>query len=384
MKNSKRLWKKLFYPIKESRAILFQSLITFLLIGAILFTKSFITNLTNQKYNYLSDTSFMEEDWENYTLNNLPELIEIQNEKLKKYQSILQDPLMKSDCIYNASFHMKSDSSKSIGRYNFFISSFLKEAFHYTSTEEFNTEVINGAKGLYISSKLALEEKIQIGDFVTIYKDNYFNSSFRYQVVGIFQTQNEDIEYRIYCDEDLFSKVDLDKENTKFSIQYLFIGSKSIDTLQLKAIAMNSNHTFHSKGIFISEERDTFNNFFKVADVYLYLSTGIMGLSLFLLLIIKGIKSKEEYFIENIYYKKNSTVLFHLLFKNFILVCFGLIVSTFILLLCSLIFLAIFKFYFFITLEYLIITLIEYLILFIGSITSFLLFKKHKISFKDI
>ncbi|MDE5715933.1 MAG: hypothetical protein K2I42_07390, partial [Anaeroplasmataceae bacterium] len=352
MKLSKLQFKKLFYPNKESYAILFQAIITFILIGAILLTKSFITNFSNQKYSYLSDTSFMEEGEEQYTLNDLPDILKTQEEKLKKYQSILKDKEMRSDINYWTSFYMKPNSVQAIGTYSFLISNHIKEAFHYTSNEEFIVDSLKEKKGLYISRYLSEKEQIQIGDFVTIYKDNYFNESFKCQIVGIYEAKNEEIRQRIYCDEDLFAREEIDKENLSFSVEYLFIGSKPLNTKQLQSIALNSSHTFYSKGIFLSEEKLVFDNFFKVADVYLYLSTGIMGISLFLLAMIKGIKSQEVYYIENIYYKKNEKILLNIILKNLLLIWIGFIISTFVLLLISLILFAIFKFYFFVTIEY--------------------------------
>ncbi len=384
MKRVKPLFKKLFYPNKESLAIFFQSLITFLLLGAILLTKSFIINFTNQKYDFLPNTSFMENNEERYSIADLADIKQEQQEKLKKYQSLFEDEKMISDINYWTSFYMKPEHSQTIGTYNFLISEHVKEAFHYTSNEEFIVDNLKGKKGIYISNSLAKQEKIQIGDFVTIYKDTYFNENFKCQVVGIYTTNNIDIEQRIYCDENLFAKDEIDKENKNFSVQYLFMGSKSISTNLLKSIAKNSNYTFHSKGIYIEDEKLVFENFFKVADVYLYLSTGIMGISLSLLTIIKGIKTQEVYYIENIYYRDNKKILLNIIFKNLCLIGIGFVLSSILLVLSSLFLFAIFKFFFFVSIEYLIFSIIEFLVLIISSILSFAFINRKQISFKKI
>lgn len=378
-----KIIKAIFYPIKESRAIFIQSFITFLLIGLLLLTKNYLNGYFENRYNYLDDNIVLEREEEYLSYSKMNIFEKNIEEKLKKYSKVLNDDKMKSILTYYITLQYNTDKNKTFGDANIFYSEEIENFFGFTSVEKFNCKTsIN--KGFYISSYVAEKEKINVGDYINLFtrKNGPAQKVVRVPIVGIWQTNNENIRYRIYSTLDVFS-LDLDLKDEVFSPYYLFSGSQKINNKTLKTIINKEKNTIYSKQALVDSDLAMFFSFVKVADAYLWLCFGIMIISLAILIIIKEKKMVEINYINNIYYRNRLASLINIIKNNSVIVTTAFGFSILLLFIISLICLKIFKFYFFVGGVYFIMSLIALIVIIATTACYHLLFKKDNIFFKN-
>lgn len=328
-----KIIKRLFYPLKESKAIFFQACLTFLLLGSIFLVRCYVETHIENKYQYLSDTSIYEEESDNNTLSDLSLIRQRQNEKLEQYRKIFRDPQMKCEELYVISAYVLLDSTTGYRQHqSLYICKEVEEAFGYTSEESFKGETVAG-QGIYCSENMAMELGVGLNDLIML---NFNSNWVPIPIVGIFKSSNDHIQYRIYCNMDLSDLIpDWETSDQSLNVKYLFMGSKPIDRQIFASYVKNKENVIKSKQFLLDEETMVYEKFFKIADIYSYLSALIMGISLCLLVVIQQIKSIETYFIERIYYRSKPRQICSLVFRNTLLVGVGFCFSKIILLLIS-------------------------------------------------
>ena len=365
-----KIIKKLFYPMKECKAIFIESIVTFLLLGFLFLLQSFIEVNIESKYSYLSDYSIYEENDLLLKGNEIKDLDRISSDKLRQYKGVLNDDNIRSEIVYSLTLKIKSENTYS--SFNMYYSNEIEEVFGYTSIETFEVDSIEG-KGIYISHYIAEKYKINLGEFINIYNDAY--ESIKLRVVGIIKNKSEDINWRIYCDD--ISLFDLNLEEENIYINYLFLCSKKIDNEKLIKFTETKDFTIRSKQIYINEQKGNFDNFFKLSSVYIYLSTIIMGVSLFILTIIKSIKLMDVSYIEKIYYKRQINFNLQFLIKNTTIICLGFFISFIFLSITKGICLLYNGYSLIISVNFYLLSLFEMIIILLASLVSWIIFDKN-------
>lgn len=362
--------KKVFYPYNECKTIIFQTTIMLLLIGCILFIDGFINGFVNAKYDYLSDNSLFERIDEHYYHNELGQAYEKLNSNINKYEKIFNLEITGEEVIVDT---LKISNDGLIANYNVYFCNNVEEVYQYTSNEKFNCTTIND-KGLYVSSYFCSHNNVDLGDWVDV---EVSNTSFKMKIVGKFNTQNHDVQNRIYSNEYVFDKVKFDDDFYYFSVYYLYFSNSSFDCKKIQNIN-NQNYDLKSKQFLIAEEMETFTNIIKIVNVYAFVSVFILGIVLFVLFFIKNKASTDTNFIYKIFYKKNIKIFIFNILNDLIMFIISFIASFILLIILAEILNVIFKVNLTIDFKFYIFSLIEFIFAIFSSIISYFIFKDAK------
>lgn len=319
-----KMIRRLFYPLKESRSILIQASVSFFLIGIFLLFNGFINYIINNNCNYVSNNTMferLEDEYDDITVV----------ESVAKAHADNYSKLFKKDIDYKILVEKNFNTyiENRVDLNYFYYCSDVKEAFGYTSKAVFDVDKIDGS-GVYISKYFSSRYNLNLGDYINIiYNDEIIGL----KIVGIFNNENPNIQYRIYCDDEALYYL----YNDHMSSEIIYYSNNEFDYKIIKSISSSYNANLNSRQVMVNYNKMPFDNSLKTLSVYLYVSVTIIGVCFFILVMIKEISNFDVDEINLIYYKNRSKLIIGELINNILLFVISFIISLILLFIVSLI-----------------------------------------------